>query len=400
MYEGMTYEVIMNRLLKNVEDNNSNLDTREGSVVYNALAPAAIEIAQMYIELDYILDQVFADTASREYLIKRCAERGIYPREATKAIRKGEFNINVPIGSRFSLSELNYIVTDKISDCTYKLECETVGEVGNYEYGNLILIDYIDGLTSANLTDVLIPGEDEEDTESLRKRYYNSIETQAFGGNVADYKEKVIAIDGVGGVKVHRAWNGGIRPAELIPPDTFAAWLTATVEMPDGIRTWLNLIFEAATEGVLTTGGAVRLIIIDSAYNKPSDTLLDMVQTEIDPVENHGEGLGIAPIGHVVTVRGVEEAVIDIKTHITYKTGWNWESVKPYVENCIDDYFKEISKGWADSESIIIRISQIETRLLGVMGILDIADTLINGATMNLILSGSAIPVRGNISDG
>ena len=43
----------------------------------------------------------------------------------------------------------------------------------------------------------LMPGEEEEDTESLRSRYFAGFDSQAFGGNRADYKEKVKALDGV-----------------------------------------------------------------------------------------------------------------------------------------------------------------------------------------------------------
>ncbi len=76
----MTYEEILQRMLDRVPN---NIDKREGSIIYNALAPAAVELAQMYIEAERILNEGFADTASREYLIKRAAERGITPYPAT-----------------------------------------------------------------------------------------------------------------------------------------------------------------------------------------------------------------------------------------------------------------------------------------------------------------------------
>ena len=73
MYEGITYEIILKRMLDKVSD---TIDKREGSVIYDALAPAALELQIMYIELDVILNESFGDTASRKYLIKRAAERG------------------------------------------------------------------------------------------------------------------------------------------------------------------------------------------------------------------------------------------------------------------------------------------------------------------------------------
>jgi uncharacterized phage protein gp47/JayE len=351
MYENITYESILEEMLDRVPN---TVDKREGSIIYDALAPAAIELQNMYIELDVILNETFADTASRDYLIKRAAERGIVPEKATNAILKGKFNIEVPIGSRFSLEELNYVVTELIDGIsnTYKLKCETTGEIGNQNLGTLIPIDYIDGLISAELTEILIPGEDEEETESIRKRYYNSLDSESFGGNASDYKEKVNAIQGVGGVKVYPVWNGG---------------------------------------------GTVKLVIINSSCELPSNDLINMVQETMDPVQNQGKGLGLAPIGHVVTVTGVTNQVINITTNITYQSGWSFLDSKPYIEKAIDDYFKELNKTWADTDNLTVRISQIETRLLNVAGVLDIADTTVNGVAQNLVVDADKIVIRGDI---
>ena len=202
----MTFDVILKRMLDAVPN---NIDKREGSIIHNALAPAAVELAQMYIEIETILNEGFADTASRKYLIKRAAERGVTPEPASYCISKGEFNIDVPIGSRFSLDDLNYITIEKLEPGVFKLQCETIGTLANSYLGTLIPIDYIEGLTSAELVEILIPGEDEEETEHLRERYFRSLDSQSYGGNISDYKEKVKAIPGVAGVKVHPVWNGG-----------------------------------------------------------------------------------------------------------------------------------------------------------------------------------------------
>ncbi len=349
MYESMTYESILQRMLGRVP---GNVDKREGSILYDALAPAAAELTQMYIELDVILNETFADTAGRQYLIKRAAERGIIPSAATKAILKAEFNIDVPIGSRFSMDHLNYTATEKITDGEYKVQCESTGSEGNRHFGTLIPIDYIDGLSRAELTELLIPGEDEEETEHLRARYYNSLMSQAFGGNITDYKEKVNAIAGIGGVKVYPVWDGG---------------------------------------------GTVKLVLITSAYQQPSQELIDTVQAVIDPLPNQGQGYGIVPIGHKVTVVGAAAEAVKIQTQITCNQGWSWEDVQPYAEAVIDDYFLELAKTWADNNNLVVRISQLETRLLGLAGILDIAQTRINDLEENLILKADSIPVRGEL---
>ena len=60
------------------------------------------------------------------------------------------------------------------------------GEEPNGSVGDLVPIDYVPGLTSAKITEMLIPGEDEEETESIRQRYLDSFNLQAYGG---EYKK-------------------------------------------------------------------------------------------------------------------------------------------------------------------------------------------------------------------
>lgn len=348
MYEDLTYEILLQRMLNRVP---STVDKREGSIVFNGIAPICVELQNMYIALDGVLNESFADTQSKVYLKKRAAERGIIPDAATYAILKGVFNIDVAIGARFSLDNLNYVVTEKISTGVYKLQCETAGVIGNSNFGTLIPVDYIGGLTSAQLTELLIPGEDEQTTEDLRNEYYESYDSQAFGGNRADYKKMFKDdVSGVGGIKIYRAWNGG---------------------------------------------GTVKIVIITSDFKKPTTTLVDTVQTQVDPLINQGEGLGLAPIDHKVTIFGVGEDVINITTTITYQSGWDYAACRAYIEAAIDAYLLELSETWSDNDNLIVRISQIETRILNVQGILDIANTSINGVQANFVVSSDSIPVRG-----
>lgn len=97
MYENLTYERIMSRVLANVP---SNVDKRQGSVIYDAVAPVCSEIAQIYVALDNCLNESFADTAQRDYLVLRAKEIGLEPKKATNTILKGEFQGNINIGDK------------------------------------------------------------------------------------------------------------------------------------------------------------------------------------------------------------------------------------------------------------------------------------------------------------
>lgn len=404
MYENMTYEALLKRALSRVP---TGIDKREGSMVMNGVAPSMAEIAQLYIGLDFVFTATYLATAPREYLIKRAADRNMAPYPASAAVFRAEFNIEVPEGTRFSCDDLNFVVNGLIEEdepcewIAHRVTCETPGAAANSYSGTLIPIEYVDGLTHAELIGVLIPGDDVEDTEVFRQRVLDSFHSLAFGGNQADYVEKVTAMDGVKAVKVHPVWNGDIDPASLIPDETVQAWYTSTVVTLSGAAAdWLTAVYTAALNKKLTVGGTVKLVLMASNNAAPTTTLIETVQTAVDPTQNAGEGLGLAPIGHVVNVTGVTPVPVNITLNLTYASGWNWEAVQSYVEAVIDDYFEELASTWASSDYLTVRISQIESRILSGCAamITDIGGTQINGEEANLVLDADSIPVRGELN--
>lgn len=394
MYE-VTYREILERMLNRVSD---KFDKREGSVIFDTHSPTALELEILYVELNRMIAEGYGDTASREYLILRCKERGIIPYPATYAVLKGTFTpatVDV-IGKRFNLGSLNYIVTEKIADGEYRVQCETPGTVGNQYFGQLIPIEYVEGLETATLTEVLIPGEDEEDTEDLRTRYFNSFDEKAFGGNVRDYIEKTNAIPGVGSTKVTRVWNSDIRPADMIPNEIVNEWYEGIIgTVNPTVKAWLEIVYSAAKAKKLTVGGTVLLTILNSEYGVPTPELIQTVQTAIDPEQNAGEGYGLAPIGHVVTVKPADAVTINVKTTITFDVGYGWNNLQSSIDEAIQAYLLELRKTWADNPYLVVRVSQIETRLLAISGIVDIGNTRINNKTDNLTLGKYEVPIYG-----
>ena len=399
MYENETYEVILERMLDRVSD---QLDKRPSSLIYDTHSSTAIELQILYIELEYLIKNSYGDTAAREFLVMLCKDRGITPESATNAVLKGEFtptDIDVT-GQRFNIGSLNYIVTKQIAPGQYQVECETAGVIGNQYLGQMIPMEYIDGLETATLTEVLVPGEDEEETEALRQRYFDSFNEQAFGGNRAAYLEAVRKIDGVGDVKVTRVWNGDIRPAEMIPGIKVQTWYNSVKDTLDAeVRAWLETVYNAASEKKLTVGGTVLVTVVNSLdYGEASNVLLESIQTELDPVQNAGEGYGLAPIGHVVSVKSAETVAVYVTTTVTFEEGSNWTNTKAAIEEVIKAYLLELRQEWAESSYLIVRVSQLETRILGVKGVIDITNTKINGSAENLSLGEYQVPTFGGVS--
>lgn len=355
MFEDQTFETILTRMMNRVSN---TLDKREGSIIYTALAPIAAELAQAYADLDVFMRLTFAQTADGEYLTRRAAEFGVNRRPATPARRQGLFYgagdapIDVPIGSRFGIDGLIYAVVSKVSTGIYVLECETAGTVGNQPFGALLPVEYIAGLARAELGTVLVPGEDEEDDESLRQRLYAAVNEPPFGGNVADYKQKIGVMEGVGGVKVFPVWQGG---------------------------------------------GTVKCTIIASDWSAPAPTLVSEVQEAIDPTPQ-GEGYGLAPIGHTVTIAGVQSVTINVETTVTLADGVTVGQVQGPIEEVIETYLLSLRKDWASQSQLVVRISQIESAILTVPGVIDVTGTTLNGSAANVTLDAEEIPVLGTVT--
>lgn len=354
MYEDETQSTILARMLARV---NSGLDKREGSIIYDATAPASVELAQLYIALGNVLDKVFADTAPREYLIRRAAERGLSPDSATYAVGVGAFTGTMPtVGARFSGKSYNWAVTE-IRDGVYYLTCETPGDDPNGDLGQLLPIEYIEGLETAHLTSIAIYGEDEEETEHFRQKYFNSFSGLAFGGNKKDYYDKITSQPGVGGCKVFRATN-------------------------------------AAGEKV---GGHVLAVITDSEYGVPTTALVETVQQVIDPKQDQ-EGDGLASIGHICHIQAVTGRSIAVAASITYGDGYSFSTLKASIESVIDEYLAALNKTWDSETRLTVRLSSIESRILGIPGIIDIAGTTLNGSESNITLGEKEIAIRGEVS--
>ncbi len=349
MFENMTFDYILKRVLENVP---GDVDKRQGSVIYDAVAPCCMEISKMYLSLDRALDESFADSAGREFLIRRAKERGIFPKPASAAVVKGVFNIDVPIGSRFYIDGFVYYVSEKISDGIFKMICETPGTDGHRHFGRLLPLDNIEGLETAEISDVIVTGEDDEDTEDFRKRYFDSFSALAFGGNKKDYIEKINLISGVGGCKVYPAFFGG---------------------------------------------GTVRLVIISSGYSAVSDDFVSQVKEIADPYGCSGEGVGFAPIGHKVYVESVVPVSVNVDVSIEFEENGSFNYVYEKTVGKISDYFFELSKKWADCDKVEIVAMKIGSEVFDIEGVKNVYGVSINNGKdfLSYFLNDNEIPVVG-----
>ena len=289
-----SFDDIMARMLGRVPD---IYDKREGSVIWDALAPAAYEMSLAYAEMKRLYDNTFVLTSDREGLVQRAAEYDLRPLEAIPAVRKGYFtpaSVDIPMAERFNFGELNFVVTAKLADGEYLLTCETVGEAGNAGSGALLPIGYIPGLETAILGEVVSYGEEEEDTEVFRERFCAILRGDAKDGNVAQYKMWAATYSGIGNAKVLPLWNGA---------------------------------------------NTVKVSILSSENTPASQQLVQDFQSYLDPGST-GLGNGVAPIGAIVTVSTATEVSLNITGSVTLAAGY---SDLVGVEEAVRDYLKKIA---------------------------------------------------------
>ncbi|MDR5586614.1 baseplate J/gp47 family protein [Clostridium aquiflavi] len=337
------FEVKEEDLLKEMLDKIPNdLDKREGSsLIYNALAPAAQEISKLRSDMDRFLEYTFASpNIPDEYLDKRCVEHGIERKMATYAIKLGTFYdteeklIDIPLKSRFSIDKTNYIATERIEKGKYKMQCELIGTKGNYPSGNLLPIEYIEGLGKGALGETILDGVDTESNESLFNRLMVKVRTPSTSGNKYDYLNWALSVNGVGDAKVKPLWNGN---------------------------------------------GTVKVLIADTDGRAPVEDLIKKVSDVIEEKR---------PIGATVTVTGIKEVNIKISTKVILQEGSVLEAIKDMIISNINSYFKKISL-----KTNIIRFNRIVNCILDVDGVEDYKEITLNGKQKDISLSEDSVPI-------
>ncbi len=199
------YEELVQAVLDRVPE---DVDKREGSLLFTAVAPVCAELIQGYFRLAGELDQMFADTAEGAALDRLSEQAGIRRREAVPAVCRGVFRdtggmpFSVPNGMRMGIDGIFYRVNGVLAQGECRLVCETAGEAGNRGSGRLLPADHLEGFGEAELAGILEFGQEPETDEELRRRLRERVRAPAFGGNAADYREKTRRIEGVGAVKV------------------------------------------------------------------------------------------------------------------------------------------------------------------------------------------------------
>lgn len=338
MAENYEYQSILQQMLDAVPD---TLDKREGSVIYTALAPAALLLAQQNYMIGYLFNLLFADTSTGGWLDRVVYDFGISRDQATYAQRKITLTdtdgqpMDLPAGTRFAINSLTFALSERKAAGEYFALCEQPGTQGNLYTGELLPVDNLNGLGAAVLApEPVVAARDAETDDALRERFYQTVRRSPYGGNIADYEQKTLEVDGVGAVQV----------------------------------------FAAPVMGP----GRVGLVIGDEQGNRASQELVGRVQ-ELMGVN----GDGIAPIWHTVTVGTSVDLPVNVAAPVRLRTGASFEIVQPRVEDTVRAYIEDI--GFTDQT---VFHAKLVAAILGCHeSILDVGAVTMNGAAANIALN-------------
>lgn len=360
-----TYASLRQQMLAQVP---TTFDLRDPAPLPTAISPAAYVLAGFYLTLNQVQQQAFIQTATGQALDYLAVLGGLTRYPASPAVRLGIFNTAVPIGARFSTmngaESINFSVTAAESTANqYQLTAETPGTIGNDYTGPILPITSVQGLTSAQITDILVPGDDEETDDELRARLITALTDKPFGGNIASYRTNILAIDGVGAVQVYPTWNGG---------------------------------------------GTVKCSVLGADYMPASEELVENVQNAIDPPTS-GLGLGLAPIGAQVTIVAPTELTVNVSATLTLAAGYDLEQVQPLVEASIEAYLLSVRQAWGTQlgsttveYAADVYLSRVTAAIVGTTGVVNATNVQLNEGTADLTLTETGttqqVPVMGTVT--
>jgi len=351
MYEDETYEAIISRMKERVAEKYPEFDYREGSMIFNALAPAAMELAILYDAVDNVLDEQFVQTASRESLLKMCVQMGVNTDQfaATYCTVKAQFDAEIEVGTRWNCDVYNYVVTDYIgienSMWLYHMVCETAGSAPNFTIGEITPINYVNNnLKNAVIVEVTTTAQDEWTDDEIRSAYIDKVNNSSIDGNVAQYNAWAKAYPGVGKHKVFPLWNGA---------------------------------------------NTVKVSILDEDSLPCTTEFLAEFQEYLDPNVS-GMGDGVAPIGAFVTASTATTKTINVSAEVSVEDGYDSDAVFAMLTEVLSVYFRSISY-----EKPYVNYMNVGAVLSDVDGVDFINLLKINNSTANIALADEEVPVIG-----
>lgn len=350
MFEHQTKEAILQRM-RDVSP--KEIDTRQGSITFDLLSPAAIELAHAYIELDHVLKFGFAGPEQpSEYLDLRAGELGLTRRPSVKAegrlVFSGDDDTVIPEGTAVSTDEeeaVTFLTTEpgiiKQKKATVKAVAAAGGKRGNVDKGRIqLVLGNLSGIVSVTNPEEFVNGAETESDESLLVRYYDRVRRPATSGNAWHYRQWALEVRGVGDVKVFPVWNGG---------------------------------------------GTVKLSLLSEDKIAPVPSIVEAVRQAVEERR---------PVGASVTVTPAQELKINVTANVTLASGAVLANVKALFSEKLKAFLADLA-----FQSPVVPYNRIFGLLLDIEAVTDFKNLTLNGvANQNLNIGEEQVAVAGTVN--
>lgn len=208
MFEEKNYENLLREVLDNAPD---DIDTRQGSIFYDAVSGIILKMAEFYKDLELIFELSRPDTAEDEYLDAIASQFGVERQSATKARYFANITGEIPEnGERFFYDGLFFTFKTTADGVKY-FEAEEAGTEYNRIFADTPItpVDTVYGLEAASFGGIMSYAIADESNESLRMRLYDKVSGAGENGNKQHYRLWCESIDGVAKAKIFPLWLGG-----------------------------------------------------------------------------------------------------------------------------------------------------------------------------------------------
>lgn len=350
MYEDMTYEKLLADAIAAAPP---GVDTRQGSIYYDAVAGVCLKMSNFYADLSTVMNLIVITTAPAEFLDERAAEYGMQRNPATCCRYFFAFvGAAPPIGERF-MAEGLYFKLWQASDGTPYLEAEQAGEIANVvpEGSQAVPLTTVKGLESATVGAMMEPGADAESDDNFRRRIREKIAGPAQNNNQQHYKTWCMEVGGVGRAWILPLWNGA---------------------------------------------NTVKGILVGTDGLPAADTVVQRVQDYIDPGAL-GLGEGVSDIGAYFTATAAEPVNINITYKVSLRGASSLEQAIEQTQEAVTEHLKSIALTTPDGETMVVRISSIGNLIYSLPAVLDYSDLTINGHSVNIEMQIGQVAVLGTV---
>lgn len=344
MFENKTPDVLREEILENT---GIEISTVEGSFVSDMAAPIALELSKVYGEIDRALTVMFVDGAEGDYLDSRAGEYGLERKAGTMAAGgvtfSGTDGTVIPKGTIVMTEDALRYTTDEAAEiengtAEAQITAIEVGAAYNVPAEQVVrLYRNLQGVDEVINQDPITGGTDTETDEALRGRLLVRMRTPATSGNVHHYMNWALEVNGVGAAKITPLWDGP---------------------------------------------GTVRVLVVGNNHEPVDATVVQECSVYIAEQR---------PIGADVTVLSAAAELITVAAEVELGNTTLEEVQAAFVE-AISKYLRNIA-----FKEYTVSYNRIAYLLMGLEGVLDHSNLLVNNDTVNVQIGADSVPVLAEV---